>query len=77
MKLKLQQSERETQLNENRSNWKFAGSWPKLVPLNTSHSRSHAVKQCVVDTPIMVASVNGGGTVLKNHSVNQSVTVLC
>ena len=29
---------------------------------------------CVIDTPIMVASVNGGGTVLKNYPVNRDTT---
>ena len=31
----------------------------------------------VIDTPIMVASVNGGGTVLKNYPVNRLITVPC
>ena len=30
---------------------------------------------CVIDTLIMVASVNGGGTVLKNYPVNRLITV--
>ena len=65
---------------ENRSNWKFAGSWPKLVPLNTRHiySCSHVVKHYI--NPVSRAvlwSVNEGGTILKNHSVSQFVTVPC
>jgi len=31
----------------------------------------------VIDTPIMVASVNGGRTVLKNYPVNLFITVPC
>ena len=31
----------------------------------------------MIDTLIMVASVNGGGTVLKNYPVNQFITFPC
>ena len=31
----------------------------------------------MIDTPIMVASVNRGGTILKNYPVNRFITVPC
>ena len=31
----------------------------------------------VIDTPIMVTRVNGGGTVLKNYPLNRFITVPC
>ena len=45
---------------ENKSNLKFAGSWPKLVHLNVRHSRNLAVKQYTDHVSHVVDTYYGG-----------------